>query len=503
MSTPITAPCSPETEQAVLGCAMAHPAAFRDAACRIGNRRVFFEQKHSDIWQALHEWYADHDTPPDGAALVKAMPNEMSYISGDMVNARCLPANIDYHVGELLRLWKLRTARDAAAELARCADGQNIDEVKGVLADLNEDVADSEPESLLPIARVADAPDPPAPIFKHGPAPGSFGLIVGGDGIGKGWITLDLLLSLALGNKINLRTLTPNGPPLRVVYVSYEEDIRILRWRLDRIVEAAGLSPDVWHDAESAGRLTFVTGAAPMFEQSARDVPQATPTLDALARHIKEHRVDLCVIDPLNGAARLQREGNEEFNAVALPLRRIAHETGCAMLLTHHPSKARAGDTDHQSLRGGASLGNDARWVLKITQDGQNANALTMAVSKNSYGRRVYGMVLERHPDTGVIREPSGTEIGKSREALIQMIVEYVEDNPASLNPQAVKLGRGDAAKSFIECMGVTPGEAYKAIEQALQEGLLSTESHQKANRQGYVDMLIPGGTANDDEVPF
>lgn len=493
-------PCSPETELAVLSTAVCYPEGYHRAAEVIGTSPVFYETEHAALWESIQDCYkATPDTRPDYCQLIShgGAPPLVNEVAGIIA----LPTNAALHARELVKLYRLRRARDLSATLARATDEQDTETSEAVIADMAALFNDTD-AAVLPVADVGKADPPPDSLFQHGPAPGTFGLIVGGDGIGKGFVTLDLLLSTALGYPINLRTLTPTRPPLRCLYVSYEDDARILQWRLDRIAEAAYFPGVVWRDAEEAGMLTFMCDVPPLFEQGARDVPQPTPTLAALKAYIRKHHVDLCVVDPLNGAARLQREGNEEFNAVALPLRRIAHDTGCTMLLTHHTSKARQGDTDHQSLRGGGSLGNNARWVLKVTQDAQNVNALGLAVSKNSYGRRVYGITLER-TETGVIRELSKGDMNESREALMKAVVSYVEDNPGTLNPNAVKFGRGESAKAFLEAIRAKPKDAHEAIERALNEKLLATEQQQKANRSGYVDVLIPIEVSEEDECIF
>lgn len=499
---------SPETEQAVLGCCLGTPAAFKTAVEMIGNRKtVFHEKKHAEIWAVLDEWYQTHDTHPDGAFLASRLFDTvgMDYVSTDLVNARCLPANIEYHVGELIRLWQLRTIRDRAGTMAQCADCGDIEGIETILADLNTDATDCTVD-LLPVASCHDAPDPGKPLFKHGMPVGTFGLIIGGDGTGKSYIVMDLLLSCCLGKAINVPSLARSGLPLKCTYLSYEDPRENIRFRIEHILDAAGLPREMLRDVEESGRLTIITDAGPLFIQEGRDVPRPTDTLRALRRHITRNRTDLLVIDPLRAAAAIQNENdNSALNVIAVQLRRMAAETGTTVILVHHANKAagRAGREavkDHQIASGGGALVAACRWEMNLTVDTSDKDCLELAIAKNSYGKRLYGIMLARAPSNGVIRETSGEELGRAKERLMNDVIEYVRAHPdVMITRGAIKLRNSKDAKDMIDALHAKPADVLAAADLAIASGKLTVESRQRPGRKDCISILTAQDNGDDD----
>lgn len=353
----------------------------------------------------------------------------------------------------------------------------------------------------LPWAQVADAPAVPEPLFQYGPPPGGFGLIIGADGVGKGWLTLDLMLGCALARPMNIPLFRRKGPPLRVRYLCYEDDPRILRWRLDRVCESAGCDPNTWRDAERAGTLQFAANLEPLFIQGGHGAPRPTDTFRNLAASLKKEPADLCIIDPLAAAALVQSENdNSALNTVAVTLRELARETQCAILLTHHTSKAQRDAADQHASRGGSALTGAARWVLRLIQGGRDCGQLTAAIPKNSYGRGISDITLTRL-ENGVLREISGAALGKQKEALIEAVVCFVNDHPdLEINPNAVCRNNSTGAKALIRHLGVPPKAAAEAVEKALDQELLQLEERQRPGSRRTYQILAP---FPPDEVPF
>lgn len=490
------APSSPETEQAVLGACLMHPAAYHTAASIIGDKPVFHEKQLAEIWRILCDWYQEHpNTRPDRAWFISQTGCDgLASITSECVNNSCLSPNIPYHCNELLKFWRLRRSRDLAGTLVRAVDCGNTETVEAVLRDIGELNNDTESTTGLHLSSVVDAPEVPVPLFSNGIPRAGFGLLVGGDGTGKGFLLADLLLSCATGRQVSIPTLSRCGDPLRTLYLSYEDATYILKWRLNRICEGAGMDVSVWCDAARVGRLSFLCEPEPLYIQRGSDAPQGTNMLARLRQHIIHNHLDLVVIDPLSACAILQNENdNSAINVVACSLRAMAAETDCAMLLVHHTSKAgRHISGDHQAARGGSALGGAARWVLSLAEDASNSNLLDTSVSKNSYGRRVYGIMLSRDPDTGVLREMTGQEIGKAKDRLLDNVVRFVKDHPIlELNPNAVKNRKSEGAKKLIEAVDAKPKEVYEAIMRAVKSGALATEERERPNRTGTYEVLV------------
>ena len=333
--------------------------------------------------------------------------------------------------------------------------------------------------------KIAGSGPMPKPLFTNGPMPGGFGLVIGEDGVGKGWAILDLLLSCTLGRPMNLQTVSYQGGPLRVLYLCYEDLAPALEWRLDRISEAAGINSDLWHQAEDSGLLTIKAlpqqfegdnDVLPLFQQEMHQTPRETAFIKAMENYILDNKIQLCIIDPLAAAAVLQSENdNAAMNAVAVSLRAMAARTGCTTLVVHHTAKAAHGSQHHHAARGGSALPGAGRWQMQLSQEKHDA-PISLSISKNSYGRRIFNMQLERK-ESGVLRELTrAEEVHRARE-LIYKVVDWIKANPdLIINHNAVANKSGDAkvlVETMIETMGVRAGDVFNAITTAANEGLL------------------------------
>lgn len=356
----------------------------------------------------------------------------------------------------------------------------------------------------FPWAAVGEAPAVPEPLFQYGPAPGGFGLIVGADGVGKGWLTLDIMLGCALARPMNVPTFACRGLPLRVRYLCYEDEPRVLRWRLDRVCEAAGIDAAAWRDAEAAGTLRIAADLAPLFVQGAHDAPRPTDMFRSLAKSLERDPADLCIIDPLAAATVLQSENdNSALNAVAVSLRDLARNTGCAVLLTHHTSKANRDAADHHASRGGSALTGAARWVLRLIQHGGDRSRLVAGIPKNSYGRGLGEITLERL-DKGVLRELNGTYLGKQKEALVEGVVRFVNENPEiEINPKAVRRNCSPGAKALITYLDTSPKAASEAVERALDEERVQLGQRLRSGSRRAYQVLEPWQEDSEEEIPF
>jgi regulatory protein RepA len=330
---------------------------------------------------------------------------------------------------------------------------------------------------------IAAAPPPSPPIFRNGPKAGGMGLFTAGDGIGKSWIILDLLLSCATGRRFNINTISHEGEPIRVCYVAYEDDAEELRPRLDKICAAANVNVDVWKRAQAQGLLSIFCDPPELATQRANDLPVATAALDELEKYITTHSIQLMVIDPLSAAAGLQNEDNPSLNHFAKMIRAMAKRTHCAAILIHHPSKAARGSLAHDSARGGGSLVSACRWTLNLVLKGDDHMNLEMAVSKNSYGPKVGNINLTR-ADDGVIRELTGKEIAMTRDDLLHGVVEFIKKNPSLIiNPAAVARRNSPTAKTLIAELNSTAKDVSAAITAGLTSGILRTEQRTRGNR--------------------
>lgn len=492
-----SAPCSPETEQAVLGCCVATPAAFRTTAAMIGNRQgAFFENNHAEIWTALELWYADHDTAPDGAYLASKLFDTvgMDYISKDVINARCLPVNIEYHVGELLRLWKLRTARDTAATIARCADAQDLEGMEAVLTDLNAGMSEVEMTSPLNPQAVIDAPIPAPPVFNGGIVPGNMGILAAVDGAGKSFLCLSLALNIATGKPVipSFRA-RQHG---KVMFVSYEDAPGNIRFRLNAIAEQAGISTDIFDS------INFYFPDDPLFVPNKAGMIDPTALYHALDAEAAKVCPDLIIIDPYSGASAAPENNNEMGAAIGQYLTVLARKHDTAVLVLHHVGKGQVDSESHLAMRGNSGLPSKARWIARLLST-DTENRLRLHVAKDSYHRRMSDVYFER-TTAGPLREITGIEIGKARESLSESVVSFVGAHPEhAITLNAIRLNNSPAAKELIAALGASPAETFKAAEYAVIDGRLLQETRNRPNRGGTYDVLILADEEDPSEVPF
>lgn len=465
------APNTPEIERSFLGGLILHPDMLQEFPDLSDS--WFFDPKHQRIYKAIQnvsvaELPLNYDT-------LSIFLNGDSPSLGNILAAGALSTSMPAYAELLKRQARQREIIDRSALASLAASKGEYEEAENILSELYT-TRPGHTNALTPTP-VREAPGVQPTLFSHGPKRGGFGLIIAGDGVGKGWVILDLLLSCAMGKPINIRTVSHYGVPLRTVYFCYEDEVDIIKARLTAICTQAGIAPDTWCDLEAAGSLNFFCLPPELAVQRRMDLPQPTPTFDTLEQFLTTNNIDLCVIDPLSAAAGLQNEDNAGMNHFAKLVRSMAARTNCTSLLVHHTGKATRGALDHQASRGGSSLPGAARWVLNIAPDPDvdDDSRLIMGITKNSYGRRVYDIRLARGDD-GVLRELTGEEIAGELVSLETALIQWLRDHPdVILTLGAVTLRRGDAAKLLLsEFADHPPAKIVQALKQALDNGTVA-----------------------------
>jgi hypothetical protein len=91
----------------------------------------------------------------------------------------------------------------------------------------------------------------------------------------------------------------------------------------------------------------------------------AYPDEQALIEQIREHNIGVVVCDPFAESHSLEENSNPHMVKAAAAWRRVARETGCAVLLVHHVRKGDATSID--AARGAKALTDSARVGLLLT----------------------------------------------------------------------------------------------------------------------------------------
>ena len=102
------------------------------------------------------------------------------------------------------------------------------------------------------------------------------------------------------------------------------------------------------------------------------DMVIATPVVSTLIEHINKCAVGLLIVDPFVSTTNASENDNTQIEAVVSVYKRIAAETGCAVLLVQHTKKsgsdseAHAGDPE--AMRGAGAMGNACRITLTLAR---------------------------------------------------------------------------------------------------------------------------------------
>ena len=406
-------------------------------------------------WGELERHYGEHDFPPVGA----------------LDSAQFSEAEVRYLAEQWLETWKAQATQEAKKTL----DGA------GALIERLQVIEQAGTDPGL-YQRASAAPPQGNPIFRNGLLPGSIGAIFGSDGIGKGFIILDLMVGYARGNPLGITSIGAiPGKRLSTTYVSYEESISDLKTRLDKI---CGEEVD-YGKLEEEGMLRFSTiPKEPLFRYDMKGSLLSTAFMKTLEKAIVRDNVDLVIIDPLASAGGLRDENNNaEMGALATRLRTLAGKTGCALLLVHHTTKEGSGSLDTNAGRGAGALKSAMRWIVSFRTKADNWSVIEAAVTKNTHGG-LCDFSMERLT-SGVIRELSSTEIQKRLQAIeitnrlllqehISFLVEHIAKHDGEIKKSGVANGRGRGAPELIKalnCLGkkIRAREAVEIIDMAIE----------------------------------
>jgi hypothetical protein len=382
---------------------------------------------------------------------------------------------------------------------------ESIEDVEAYLAEelrrdghhTPEGIAELFPD-VLKFTTVADAGPVEAPLFTNGVRRGDLGLLLAESGMGKSYVMLALAASLSTGEVI-LPAFTPEGwetsEPVRVLLVGYEDPAPIVRDRLDAI-DGSG----AWREAEADGMLGFLLDMGPLFDMQGRTVAPtvAGKRLDAT---LGRFQPDVVLIDPLSGAAVLDDENaNAALHRVAVLLVDLARKHDCAIIMSHHASKAKAEVATQHMARGASSLACRARWILTLTQPGDlNGPDLVQAtIVKNSYERPT-GPILLRREAGGALLQVSHSELaGVQYEALARTFAESLGENEAEWSQRDIvkesKCGEFREALKLVHKKSMNRDGLKLAYDIALERGWIVEVKQQTGGSEKRIPRLRKGG---------
>lgn len=268
-----------------------------------------------------------------------------------------------------------RLAFYAADKLIRAATSGVPDDIGKVMAEIAK-VSCEKSEKMkwtkyrVDISRAAKIKPPVQKfIVGHLPdEPGSYGLIIGPDGVRKSWLALLIAFSVAarqaVAKGLDGSSLWPAPEQGRVVYITSEDSPDVLWRRVWNISQMPGYSwvPDMDKNLDILPVFSSMTLLSTLQDGS---IVQ-TPEFSELIEYTKGAR--LIILDPLADLFDLDENGNREGRAIVQALRQLSLRTGAGVLGIHHQNKASmlSGEKNHQSGRGSSKFGAGCRWAVVL-----------------------------------------------------------------------------------------------------------------------------------------
>lgn len=232
----------------------------------------------------------------------------------------------------------------------------------------------------------------------------SVGFLVAAGGQGKSFLLLQIAASLAAGRNHFEFFGGAEIQAGRVVYVGLEDPPEIVQERLHSIYTNM---PDDWSKiAENLNIISLVGKPFNIAHESGRRSDAFKELQEWISQ--SEAAPKLIIIDTFNRA--LNGISENDAAAMGMVLRHIeslALQTGAAVLISHHVSKAsESGSVD--SIRGSSALAANARWMATLRplkekelrernlEQVDEGDIMQLEIPKSNYGQKPENSILTR-----------------------------------------------------------------------------------------------------------
>ena len=376
-----------EAEKALIGAVLILPAVVSEIEVRTSD---FYSDRHRLIWGAISDIARDQKSPDVVTVAGRLGADRLDKIGGEqylteLVTSCPNATNYQEYANQVSRIAKKRDALNRVSKIATLVAKADTtpETIAEVLQDQAREYANSldteEQESRDPWIPyfIADALQerPPIEYIAAGLFPlSSLNIVYGAPGCLKSFLLADLAISAAMGE-----LWLPPAP-----------------WQPGSTGFQTRQAPVMWIDFDNGVTLTHERiGALARARSTPGDAPfyyytMPTPWLDAnnpdsvgmLALRAKNHAVKMIVIDNLGTVSGGVDENSGAMITVMGNLRRLAEDTGAAVIVIHHQRKAngftgRAGD----SLRGHSSIEAAIDLALHVERE-QDSDTVTIKSTK-------------------------------------------------------------------------------------------------------------------------
>ncbi len=277
---------------------------------------------------------------------------------------------------------------------------------------------------------------------------GEVGSIVAPPGVGKTMFMLAVAEAVVSGGRVagsEWRALEPRD----VLYLGAEEDEAEARRRLNQMIDRETAQTE-WDGTDGraaivdrirkGGRLVYKCVRdkhAALVTPGRQNTPAVQEIIDAANRL---GNTGLIILDPAISFAGGDENSNNDVHALIVACRQIAKETGAAVAIVHHTSKAGAsnGSRELDAGRGGGALGGGVRWHIgaatmteieaKRFSVDDRRQWLGLEVPKMSYGPTTGVKWFSRKCSAALWREEPPEKASKNDAAEYEQAVQRIVD---------------------------------------------------------------------------
>jgi hypothetical protein len=205
-------------------------------------------------------------------------------------------------------------------------------------------------------------------IFEGLFAKGMVQMLGASSGVGKTQLTVQLMLSAALGRSFSgLKTTT--RMPRTIAYWNNEDDMDEINRRILATSIHFGIEQERLH-----GRVHLASGVGRKLIVAKKDksgIVRPTPDADKLIHMLRDMNADMLILDPLVEFHACDENSNVEMAAVVGVLRKIANEADVALFLLHHDRKPDGASSQgfagsQHAMRGASAIQGVTRAILTL-----------------------------------------------------------------------------------------------------------------------------------------
>ncbi len=213
-------------------------------------------------------------------------------------------------------------------------------------------------------------------------------LLAAHGGTGKSLLALSMAVALATGQPFAELACKRS----RVLLLSCEDDDLVLRYRLDRVLQAGGMTH---HDLGDQLVVYDMTDRDSVLFAGGREGGQLTPQYEWLRQRIEQHNADVVVIDNASDVFDGNEINRAQVRQFVRSLARLVRDRNGAVLLLAHVDKstARGSAAGSESYSGSTAWHNSVRSRLFMAEEDGH---IVLRHEKANYGPRAPDVHLVR-----------------------------------------------------------------------------------------------------------